>query len=327
MPPIPAQRSPRDVDAAIAALAARQHGVVEHSQLIGGGVTRHEISRRVGAFMHRIHRGVYAVGHRKLTREGRWLAAVLAVGDDAVLSHESAAALLELRLGKERLIHVTAPTKRRDPSGVRVHRAAIEPTDIWTRQGIPVTSAARTIFDLAATLQPNAVEKLIREAEYAHLTSAAALTSRLSTSAPRRGSRTLAKALHLTGQTRGRARSPLEDDFLHFLRRHALPLPELNATLELNGNRIEVDCLWRRQRVIAELDGGDAHRTTHAFHADRARDLSLQAAGWRTVRVTSRALRDGTSLAIDLGALLARRNLLCITADPFTATPARPLDS
>jgi very-short-patch-repair endonuclease len=293
------------VDAAISRLAARQDGVVHCQQLFEIGVTEDGIQWRLGARLHRIHRGVYAVGHTRLTREGRWRAAVFAAGASAVLSHESAAALLELRLGKERDIEVTAPTRRRGHQGVRVHRSEIPDGDVWQRRGIPVTSPVRTILDLAHRLHQNALEKLIREAEYRQLTTPAALTSRLETKAPSRGSRSLRAALSLATETRGNTRSPLEDDFLAFLRKHGLALPQLNATLELEGSLIEPDCLWREQRVIVELDGGGAHRTQHGFHADRARDLALQAAGWKAVRVTSpRIKKDGTKLASQLRKLL-----------------------
>jgi very-short-patch-repair endonuclease len=110
--------------------------------------------------------------------------------------------------------------------------------------------------------------------------------------------------IHL-GEAPGLTRSELEDDFVRFTRRHSLPLPELNVDMKIRGRRIEVDCLWRDQRVIVELDGRDAHDSTPAFEADRARDTALTAALWRVVRVTSARMRlDGQALAAELRALL-----------------------
>jgi len=130
-------------DAAIARLARHQHGVVARRQLIWLGYTRHEVDRRIASGMlHVLHRGVYAVGHDRLTREGRWFAAVLAAGDNAVLSHEPAAAIWRLR-DKERDIEVTAPTQRRQRWGIRIHEASLASTDVTTRHGIPVTTPLR----------------------------------------------------------------------------------------------------------------------------------------------------------------------------------------
>jgi very-short-patch-repair endonuclease len=110
--------------------------------------------------------------------------------------------------------------------------------------------------------------------------------------------------MHL-GEAPGLTRSDLEARFLRFLRRHNLPMPELNVEMHIDGRRIEADCLWRKQRVIIELDGRDAHDSTPAFESDRARDLALLVAGWKTGRVTSaRMRRDGHALARELRAIL-----------------------
>jgi predicted transcriptional regulator of viral defense system len=169
---------------AIAALAGRQHGVVSRAQLLRLGVTRHEIDdRRSSGRLHPIHRGVCAVGHRVLSREGEWVAAVLAGGKGAVLSHESAAALWELRARNGREIDVTVDKDAERP-GIRFHRAQLDRSEFTQREGIPVTTPERTIIDIAATLTPTQLERAIRQAEYEQLTTLAALTSCLSSRRP-----------------------------------------------------------------------------------------------------------------------------------------------
>src|SRR4051812_37780398 len=161
-PPLPGKRQPDGTDARIAEYARRQDGVVSRAQLKAAGYTRHEVDERLKAKrLFVVHRGVYAVGHRKLTHRGKWWAALLAAGDEAVLSHESAAALWKLR-DKERDIEVTAPTQRRQRRGVRMHHSVLESRDVTTRHGIPVTTPIRTLLDLAQTLPTQALEEAIR---------------------------------------------------------------------------------------------------------------------------------------------------------------------
>jgi very-short-patch-repair endonuclease len=305
VPPLPGECGSRASDAAIAALAARQHGVVSRAQLLELGFTKHGIAHRIGAKrLHPVHRGVYAVGYCRLSREGEWLAAVLAGGQGAVLSHESAAALWELRPRTGRLIDVTTGPHGKRP-GIRFHRIPLEPTETTTRKGIPVTTPERTIIDIAATLTPNQLERAIRQAEYDHLTTLATLTSGLS---PRRGAAKLRAAITRAESGKGISRSKLERKFLAFLRKHRLPVPDLNAGMRLDGRWIEADCMWREQRVIAELDSRAAHLNVHAFESDRYRDLRLQAAGWAVVRITWRLLtEEPDTLAAHLYALLSRR--------------------
>lgn len=281
-PPIPGKRKEDGVDRAIAELARRQHGVVARRQLVWLGYSRHEIDRRIASGMlHPVYRGVYAVGHRRLTREGRWLAAVLAAGDEAVLSHESAAAVWQLR-DKERDIEVTAPTQRRKRRGVRMHQSVLAPRDVTTRHGIPVTTPIRTLRDLARTLRPEALEQAIRQAEYHRLASATSLSKAVN-ERPK-----LREALAKADLGKGPTRKGLEQRFRRFIQDHDLPKPtKFNAPIEIDGRRIEVDVLWRKQRLIVELDGHRAHTTTDAFHEDRARDQELVAAGFRVIRITS----------------------------------------
>ena len=305
-PPIPAQRDTHAGDAAIAELATRQHGVVSHAQLSAIGFTRHEIAHRISAGrLHRLHRGVYAVGHRRLSREGRWTAAVLAAGDGAVLSHRAAAALWELRLGNGRRIDVIVGANRRGDPRIRIHRAELGANETTTRRGIPVTTPTRTLIDLAATATEPELERALREALYKRLVTTASLASCLSTYEGRRGMKSFRQAMPRITEAPGITRSDLESAFLRFLRRHSLPKPQLNAHMEIGSLWIEADCLWRKQKVIAELDGRAAHENPHAFEADRARDRALLAAGWKTPRITWRAIQqDATALAAELRTLL-----------------------
>jgi hypothetical protein len=141
----------REWDAAIALIAARQHGVISRVQLIRIGLTPWAIRGRIRAGrLHPIHRGVYAVGHPNVSREGRYLAAVLASGEGAVLSHRSAADLWELRAAKGDEIDVIATTHRRGDRSIRIHRNALDPRDTMTRNGIRVTRPLRTLLDHAA---------------------------------------------------------------------------------------------------------------------------------------------------------------------------------
>jgi very-short-patch-repair endonuclease len=292
-------------DAAIAELATRQHGVVSRMQLERLGLTRHEIGDRMRARrLNRLHESVYAVGHRRVSREGRYLAAVLAT--DGVLSHCSAADLWELRAPKERETDVTVGADRRGNRSLRIHLYALDGTEITTRQGIRVTKPLRTLLDLAAVVTDRELERAIRQAVYRRLTSTTLIAEAVHERFGRRGNKRLRKALINLGEAPGLTRSELEDNFLRFLRKHRLPLPELNVEMEIGGRQIEADCLWRDLRLIVELDGRDAHDSTVAFESDRARDSALTAALWRVVRVTTARLRsDGPTLAKELRTLLA----------------------
>ena len=299
------ERRSRDWDATVALLAERQHGVVSRLQLIEIGLGADAIDRRIQAGrLHPIHRGVYAVGHRRLSREGRYLAAVLAT--DGVLSHRSAADLWELRASREPGIDVTVSADRRGEPRLRIHRNAIERIETTTRHGIPVTKPLRTLLDLAAVIDQRQLERAIRQAVYQRLTTTALLVEAVHERAGHRGNKAMRKALVSLGEAPGLTRSELEEEFLEFLRRHRLPMPELNVEMRIGRRKIEADCVWREQKLIVELDGRNAHDSTPAFEADRARDSALIAALWRVVRVTSARLRtDARRLATELRTLLA----------------------
>jgi very-short-patch-repair endonuclease len=262
-----------DVEAA--RLAAGQHGYVTRSQLLNAGVSARAIDRRLeSGRLVRIHRGVYAVGHVPPSPYARAMAAVLACGPGAVLSHRAAAALWGLiRWPATR--EVTAPTDRRMP-GVRTHRSR-QRTDVTTHYGIPTTTPARTLLDLAGILDRVSLTRAVNDARLRHLMSGNDLDDLLARS-PGRATRAFARD-HPQAPTR----SVFEDAFLAFLDRHRLPRPEVNQRVA----GYEVDMLWRPQRLVAELDGRAYHED---FEQDRERDADLLAAGLRVVRVTWRRL-------------------------------------
>ena len=303
-PAIRREYATRGADAAIAALAALQHGVVGRFQLRAIGLSPSAIQRRLDARrLHPDHEGVYTVGHPALTREGQLAAAVLAGGPGAVLSHASAAELWMLPFPKHRVIDVSVATRRERP-GIRFHRPAFAPGEITVHKSIPVTTPERTILDLAARASTDRLERLIRQAEYEHLASTASLSSCFSTHERARGSKRLRKALDLSTETTGTTRRKLERRFLAFIRRNALPRPKLNHRIELPNRTVFADAAWPRHRLIVELDSRKAHANRQSFESDRARDRDLLVAGWTTTRVTWRQLHeDDAALAAAIRAL------------------------
>lgn len=294
------------LDEAIAELAGRQHGVVARWQLLELGFESGAIGRRVRASrLHRLHSGVYAVGHPVVSREGRWMAAVLACGPGAVLSHRSAAALWGIRPPSSALIEVTVPTKSDSRGGIRRHSASLPADEVTVQDGIPLTTVPRTVFDLASVISEMGVEAALRESEYLQLHDRLSLPDLLDRYPGHRGNRVVRTCLARRSETPGRIRSLLEERFLPFLRRHRLPIPKLNAWIHLRGRSFQVDCLWQRQRQIVELDGYQAHGTRTAFRQDRARDRTLRVAGYQVTRIAWAQLDDEPEqLANDLRALL-----------------------
>jgi very-short-patch-repair endonuclease len=170
---------------------------------------------------------------------------------------------------------------------------------------IPVTSVARTQFDLAGVLPKRGLERAMHEAEVRGLTDRLSLWDLLERYPRRRGAANL-RALLGAKTPAGVTQTDLEELFVEFLGAHGLPRPRLNATLTVRGRLLRPDCMWPEQRLIAELDGRDVHRTDRAFEADRQRDRILLVEGWRSTRITWRQLRDERqAIAADLRDLLA----------------------
>jgi hypothetical protein len=232
------------------------------------------------------------------------MAAVLAAGPGAALSHRSAAASWDLGSSERGPVDVTAPRQRVRP-GIQVRRAALAPDEITTRDGIPITTVARTLLDLAAVLPPSQLERAVERAEALGLADTVPLAALLERHGGRRGTAALREVLQ-GGVQPVLTREELEARFLTFLDAHDLPRPAVNGDLHLAGRWIQPDFLWREQRLIVELDGHETHRTRAAFERDRERDRILQAAGWRVVRITWRQLHeDPDAIAADLLRLLA----------------------
>lgn len=297
------------MDAGIADLAGKQHGVVARWQLRALGVGRHAIAHRIDSGrLHRLHPGVYAVGHRSLSWRGRWMAAVLAGGEGAVLSHRSAAALWGLRAEAPRRAEITVPRSTRSSLSLIRHCAKLPPDEMTSVDRIPVTTVSRTLFDLASVVPAWEFERGVREVEFLRLPDRPPLYELLLRYPRRRGARVVRETLErLDRLPDGLTRSPLEDRLLRFAARAELPMPETNVVLRVGDRRYEADCLWRDARLVLELDGHEAHGTRSAFESDRERDRRLQAAGWTVIRATSRQLHStSAALAADIRTLLRR---------------------
>jgi very-short-patch-repair endonuclease len=280
------QRCSDPLDALISALADRQHGVVARRQLVELGVNDRAIHARLSrGLLVPLHRGVYAFGHRRLTLEGRWLAAVLAVGPGAVLSHRDAAALHRMRKPPEsaKVSVSTASAAKGTPRLWVYRRRQLTEEDVTTVKGIPVTSPARTLVDLAPMLTAGELAATLGEADRRGLLDAAEVHRALRRTKGRHGQghRRLKAALD-AHQQRGITllRSELEERFLDLALRARLPQPELNAYLA----GYQVDALWRNERLVVELDGWAHHKEREAAARDRHKTNRLQAAGYVVLR-------------------------------------------
>ena len=297
----------RGDDTPISKLARRQYGLVARRQLLDRGLSEEEVDLRIrSGRLHRVHAGVYAVGHTVIPRQGRWIAAVLASGADAVLSHCSAAALWMIGPNSRSRIDVTVAHRSRSSKAVCRHVSHVPKDERTVKEGIPVTSVHRTIFDLAATASGDEVIAMIKEAEYRNLYDRLSLWDLLDRYPRKRGSRKLRFSLErITEEPTGRKRSKLEERFAPFLRRHSLPLPRFNEWVVLGSKRFQVDCHWPGTGQIVELDGWEGHGTRSAFQDDRARDRALRVAGYSVTRLTWNQLDDEpTEIAADLRGLL-----------------------
>lgn len=264
MRPKPATRG---ADARIGQLANREHGVLAADELLACGLTRAGIQRRLRTGrLHLLHRGVYAVGHAAISREGQWLAAVKASGEGAVLSHQSAGIFWELLTRYDGPIHITVPIGRhpRPTRGIAVHRSrTLGVRDAVRRDGIPVTTPTRTLTDLKRVLPRERWEAAVDRARGKGIS-----VAELIDEAP--------------------TRSALERRFLRLCRRHRIPAPRVNV---LVGGFL-VDFLWPDARLIVEVDGYEFHRDRASFESDRARDAELTAQGHRVLRFTYRQVTE-----------------------------------
>jgi Transcriptional regulator, AbiEi antitoxin/Protein of unknown function (DUF559) len=270
----------------VAQLAAEQSGVVSVRELRECGLSLREIEwrARIG-WMHRIHRGVYAVGHPNLPLEGQFLAAVKACAPSGVLSHYSAAADWAMVEWDERRIEVTVLGEgTRLHAGLRVHRTQVlDPRDVRHHNGIRVTSPARTLVDLASLLDYRPLRRAVRQAQSLRLVSLPELARTIERLGPRRGVRNLRRIL-ATGPAP--TRSELEDVVLDLILRGGLAHPEVNVPLFVDGRRVVPDFRWPAQRLVVEADSRTWHDHKLAREDDAERQALLEAFGDRVLRVT-----------------------------------------
>jgi very-short-patch-repair endonuclease/predicted transcriptional regulator of viral defense system len=295
---------------AIARVAERQHTVVSLTELKALGLGKAAAAKRAASGrLRRIHRGVYAVGHGRLTREGHWMAAVLACGPKAVLSHRSAAALWGLRSDNRAKTDVSVPSRSaRSRPGIDVHRSmTLAPSDCTTHDGIPCTTVARTLLDLAEVLNRRGLERAIERAEVLRLFDLRAVQDVLARANGRRGAAVLRAVLARLGEP-ALTEHELEERFLGLCRIARLPTPEVNAWLDIDDDpAVKADFLWRRERVIVETDGYETHGTRQAFERDRLRDQRLKRAGYEPLRFTWRQVAERPGWVSETVAALVAR--------------------
>jgi very-short-patch-repair endonuclease len=290
------------IDKQIAALAKRQRGYINRSQLMRLGLGPEAIRYRVriGRLIP-VYAGVYAVGHLPTLPQDRAVGALLACGANAVLSHGSAATLWGILKRWEMPFEVTVPSKR-TRSGIRTHRSQLARQDITRQLGIRVTSPARTVHDMASRMTDKQLTRAVndlRHAGYLHLDQLTDVVTRFPRSPASKRLRRL--LVNPTGPTR----SEFEDAFLAFAERFGLPRPQVNVRI---GKYI-VDALFAEERVIVELDGWSFHNSRASFESDRERDAEMLARGLATVRITWERLLGEPEREADrlLAILRARR--------------------
>jgi very-short-patch-repair endonuclease len=284
-------------DASVA-LATRQHTAISLAQLTALGFSARAVQKRAsGRRLYRVHPGVYSmVPPELLTRRGRWMAAVLACGEGAVLSHCSAAALHELRAAVRSRIDVTVPqAHHRKVKGVNVHRSRrLTVADVTVVDEIPCTTVARTILDLAGVVDRRSVERAIEQADIQRVLDYRGLRNQVERNQNTRAACRLRSVLADQDDRSAPTESELEERFLALCRATGLPLPERQVHINPDDGEppVRVDFAWRAPKLIVETDGGRYHRTRRAFESDRRKDQRLQLAGWLVLRITWRQLRD-----------------------------------
>lgn len=300
---IPAQIGP--APAKVAQVAARQHGTISFDQLLACGLGRSTIGDWVRAGrLHRIHRGVFAVGTSNLTRDGRYMAAVLAGGRGATLAWTSAAR--HIRLDRTRAagtIHLHLPRgNKRSPQGVLVHRPReLPPQDVITVSGIRTTAATRTLYDLTPSLTANELRVRFERAERDDALDRPRLIELIRTSSNHKRIANLRNLADYEPLPLHRIRSLLEGTVLSTCRTHGLPIPGVNVPLL----DYEVDFLWPEARFIVEADGPQHEREQR--EKDNARDIDLARRGYLVRRYGEEAAQDGRAVAAEVLDILRER--------------------
>lgn len=302
--------------AAVLALADRQHGVVTRAQLLAAGVSESAVKHRLRTGrLHRVWPSVYAVGRPSLTRNGRWMAAVLASGEGAVLSFLCAGGLWAIW---ERAIpsqpHVSVPRRsgRRGRRGIVLHRTTLRPSDVTIRDGIPVTTLERTLLDLASLLDGARLRSAIRQAERLHRLDLREVRERLE-HAPRTSTRhaRLIRALDTYVPNAAATEADAEMAFLELCAAHGVPPPECQVPV----GRYRADFLWRDLGLVVEIDDRQSHDGDVAFTEDRVRDRAMKALGLEVIRFTrTEVLTRGEAVANDVATAHEERRARMVRA-------------
>ncbi len=301
MPELPHSGStPRNQTAVerISALAERQWGVIAHWQLLRSGAGKATVSRLTKkGWLHWVLPGVYAVGHRALSTEGWFAAALLYAGPGAALSHTTAAWWWGLLKGRPALIHVSSQRRCRSLGAIRIHhRPGLE--RVWHR-GLPTTPVPNILLEISSLGAPNILRKALAQAEYQRRLKLADVNAVLGKG--HKGSAALRAALRRHLPQLARTKSELEDDFLFLCERYEIPIPEVNIMIA----EWEVDASWPQLRVAVELDGVGNHGTQVAVARDRRKELALREAGLVVLRYSKDQVgRQQTSVAADVIATL-----------------------
>jgi hypothetical protein len=280
------RKSDNGVDGRVARLAGDEWSALSLDELRACGLSEDMIATRVRRKqLHRLHQGVYAIGHPNIPLEGRFLAAVKACGPGAVLSHFAGAALWAMVEWDERRIDVTVnDTTPRTHAGVHIHRTRyLEATDVRRHRGIPVTSPARTALDVCSLLPERGARRAIRKALSDGLLGARQLIEILGGQARRPGASRLRRIIAAGAVP---TRSELEDVVLDLVLAAGLGPPDVNATMTLDGRRVVPDFRWPDRRLIVEADGRVWHDNKLAREDDAERQALLEMHGERVVRVT-----------------------------------------
>ena len=287
-------------ESALLALAARQHNLVEHTQLVGLGYTKRQIERRVGrGWLRPVYRGVYAVGRTALTREGVWMAGALALGGEVGVSHRSATELWTMLPGCSSPTHLTSPTSRKPRRGLAIHRSPLA-GELTFKRGIPVTRPERTLIDFAEQVERRKLERATDEAIRQRLTTESELGQAIARHPGRPGAAKLKALLgdHAIGTT------ATENDFEELLIGICDDFGLLRPVCQHEIGPYRVDFAWPEQRLVVEADSWETHGTREAFEADRVRDAELDDLGWPVRRFTWRQMtrrRAWVAAKIDRG--------------------------
>jgi hypothetical protein len=282
------------IDVVLAALAADQHGVFALFQLTALGLSASAVRSRVATGrLYRVYPGVYALTPPSLlTIEGRYMAAVLACGPGAALSHRSAAALRGLRRTERSGIDVTVPNRScRRHAGIDVHRSTtLRPEDVTMVRGIPCTTVARTILDVAEVIKPRQLEAVFEQADQEEVLDLRALNEQVALSPTRVGASRVKKLIDEYEFGQGVTWSELERDFKAMIAPAGIPMPMINHFIVLSDGEeaIRRDFYWPECRLVIETDGWRVHRTRAAVERDRRNDQRLTMDGYLVVRMTYR---------------------------------------